>query len=126
MTLLRWVNKVPRWAASAMAIAAVLYLTLAPKPLPDNDMHLWQHTDKVVHSLMMSAVYLSLCFDIWRGKKVKTRYKLLLVTAVAAFGGAIELAQMAMDMGRGASWGDFAADCAGASIAALLSLRVKQ
>lgn len=103
--------KIPRWVLSAVVLLAVLYLTLFPKPLPDNDIHFWEHTDKIVHALMMLGLYWAFAWDLRRGA---TRWLLL---AVVLFGGAIELLQEAMHMGRGASWGDLAADSVGALVA---------
>lgn len=117
--MLNFLLKIPRWWSSALVICAVLYLTLFPKPLPDNDIQFWEHTDKLVHGLMMAATYWALAFDIGRGSRLSTRSRLWLLGGVIAFGGAIELAQGAMGLGRGASWGDFAADAAGTLIAAL-------
>lgn len=117
--MLDWLLKIPRWVSSAVVISAVLYLTLAPKPLPDNDIRFWEHTDKIVHALMMAGTYWSLALDIGRGRKLSVSCRMWLLSVVIAFGGAIELAQEAMGMGRGASLGDFAADSAGTLLAAL-------
>ncbi len=102
-----------------LVIGAVLYLTLVPKPLPDNDIHFWEHTDKIVHGLMMAATYCALAFDIGRGRRLSLRSRLWLLIGVIAFGGAIELAQGAMAIGRGADLADFAADTAGTLLAYL-------
>lgn len=118
-SLRSWLLRLPRWVSSVVVIAAVLYLTLFPKPLPDNDIQFWEHTDKVVHALMMAGVYWALALDIKRGSFMSVRFLGGLFVGVALFGGAIELAQMSMGLGRGASVGDFAADVAGALLAAL-------
>ena len=112
--------KIPRWWSSALVIGAVLYLTLFPKPLPDNDIQFWEHTAKLVHGLMMAGTYWAIAFDIGRGRRLSLRARMWLMVGIIAFGGAIELAQGAMGFGRGASWGDFAADVAGALLAFLL------
>jgi len=44
--------------------------------------------------------------------------------AVVAFGGLIEIAQQAMNMGRGGSSGDWLADCVGAILALMLLHRL--
>lgn len=118
--MLNFLLKIPRWWSSALVICAVLYLTLFPHPLPDNDIQFWEHTDKIVHGLMMAGTYWAIAFDMGRGRRLSTRARLWLLGGVIAFGGAIELAQGAMGLGRGASCGDFAADAAGTLIAALL------
>lgn len=111
--------RAPRWLLSAVCLAAVLYLTLAPKPLPDTEISFWEHTDKIVHALMFGGLCFCFGLDIWRGRRVPLRARLLLATAVGLFGGLIELLQNAMHMGRGGDVGDFAADFAGALTALL-------
>ena len=53
----------PQFLVSGTVVAAVLYLTLAPKPLPDNDINWFKHTDKIVHAVMMAGVYLAVALD---------------------------------------------------------------
>jgi VanZ family protein len=118
--------RLPQGLLTAVTVAAVLYLTLVPRPLPDMDMPMWEHTDKVVHALMMLGVLWAANVDIMRRNRIRwCRMRLSsmvwLTVAVMAFGGVIELAQGAMQMGRGADWVDFAADCAGAVVAAVIS-----
>lgn len=100
-----------------LTVSAVLYLTLFPRPLPDNDLQLWEHTDKIVHALMMFGVYCALALDLRR--QLSLRVRLWLLIGVIAFGGAIELIQNAMGLGRSGDLIDFAADCAGALLAFL-------
>lgn len=114
----------PTALPSAVTLCAILWLTLVPRPLPDMDMHLWEHTDKLVHALMMAGMVWASSIDIMRRSRtriVRMRPAVLLwvTAAVMLLGGGIELAQGAMDMGRGADMADFAADCAGALLAAL-------
>lgn len=98
----------------------ICYLTLVPKPLPDNDIPFWEHTDKIVHAIMFGAMYTCLYLDIWRGRRPDSIiYCWLLTVPVAAFGGIIELLQQVMGMGRGGDMFDFIADCAGILLAAL-------
>lgn len=111
--------RVPRWLLSAMCLAAVLYLTLAPKPLPDTEISFWEHSDKIVHAIMFGGLCFCLGLDIWRGRRSPLPSRLILATAVGLFGGLIELVQDAMHMGRGGDWADFAADLAGALLALL-------
>ena len=122
----RILMRLPQGLLTAITVAVVLYLTLVPRPLPDMEVPLWEHTDKVVHALMMMGVLWAANIDIMRRNRTRwSRMQLqsmiLLTLAVMAFGGAIELAQAAMELGRGADWVDFAADCGGAIIAAAVS-----
>lgn len=116
-------SKLPRGLLTAVCAVLILYLTLAPKPLPDNDIPFWVHTDKIVHAIMFGTLYVCARFDTWRIRRPDLTQSLLLVVVVSLAGGVIELLQQAMAMGRGASWADFAADIAGALVAmALLRL----
>ena len=115
--------RLPRWLLTGVCLALILYLTLAPKPLPDNDIPFWEHTDKIVHTIMFGALYVCAWLDLWRGRRPALSRAWLLTVPVVAIGGLIELLQQAMAMGRGGSWGDLAADLAG-TLAALLLTRL--
>lgn len=115
--------RLPRWLLSVTCLTLILYLTLVPKPLPDNDIPFWEHTDKIVHAIMFGALYVCAWLDLWRGRRPALSRSWLLTVPVIATGGLVELLQQAMAMGRGGSWGDFAADIAG-TLAALLLTRL--
>lgn len=118
MTLLL---RVPRWLLTVLCVMAILYLTLVPRPLPDNDVEWWPHTDKVVHALMFGGLYFCAAVDLWRGRRAPYGRRLLLALGVATFGGVIELLQGAMHMGRGADVLDLLADALGALLATLIA-----
>ncbi len=113
-----WLKRIPRWLLTALTLGAILYLTLFPHPLPDNDLPLWEHTDKVVHLLMMAALWVALAVDLRR--PLTPRLRVILFLGVTAFGAAIELAQQAMGLGRSGSLADLAADTLGALLPALI------
>ncbi|MCM1310560.1 MAG: VanZ family protein [Bacteroides sp.] len=119
--MMRLLLRIPRWNLSTVCFVLISYLTLAPKPLPDNDIPFWEHTDKVVHAIMFAAMYSTLYIDLWRGHKPNRVKRWLLGLPVAAFGGIIELLQQAMHMGRGGDVYDFAADCCGMVLAIWLA-----
>lgn len=111
----------PRWVLTGVCSALILYLTLVPRPLPDNDIQFWEHTDKIVHAIMFGALYVCACLDLWRGRRrPPLRAGALLGLAVVAAGGAVEVAQQCMGLGRGGDVADLAADAAGVALAALL------
>lgn len=117
----------PTGALTVTVTAAVIYLTLVPHPLPDNDLQLFPGADKVVHALMMAGIVWAATIDRARycarhknSNPPKAPLTLYLVATIL-FGGVIELLQLAMDMGRGAEWPDFAADCIGAAAAYIIS-----
>lgn len=127
MSIKRLLDKTPRWIFTVIVVAAVLYLTLMPQPLPDNDIPWFEGMDKLVHGIMMFGVMLCLSFDYFRicHKKqdripVGTLSVFLIITI--AFGGLIELLQDWMDMGRGKDMKDFEADTIGALVAYVIVL----
>lgn len=128
MQLKKLINSLPTGTITIAVTAAVLYLTLDPNPLPDNHIHLFPGADKVVHGIMMTGIVWAATIDraryCARHKKSnppKAPLTLYLVATIL-FGGLIELLQLAMDMGRGAEWTDFAADSIGAFAAYIISL----
>lgn len=127
MTIKRFLDKTPRWTFSVIVIAAVLYLTLMPQPLPDNDIQWFEGADKIVHGIMMFGVMLCISFDYFRIKYKKQdripvgTLSLFLIITVA-FGGIIELLQDWMGMGRGKDPMDFEADTIGALVAYIIVL----
>lgn len=116
--LLNPLKRLPRWLLTALTVSAVLYLTLFPRPLPDNDFQFWEHTDKIVHALMMLGVYTAMAIDLRRPLTAKVRWGLF--AGVAAFGALIELAQQWMGLGRTGSAADLIADLIGTLLPTLL------
>lgn len=121
------IKRLPPFTLTAIVTAAVLYLTLVPKPLPDNDIEWFEGADKVVHAIMMLGITGSLGLDYMRryGKRELHAPALLIIVFVLAtgvFGGLIEVIQGWMDLGRGEDIQDFIADCVGALAGGFLSL----
>lgn len=119
MGIKRFIKGCPSWIFTTIVVLAILYLTLVPKPLPDIDIPLFPGADKVVHGIMMGGLMLCVGLDLARQNRdwSATPPKICLITAtlaVIAFGGAIELIQGAMKMGRGEDIYDFLADAIGA------------
>lgn len=104
--------KVPRFTLSATSVAAVLYLTLFPRPLGEVHIPLFAGADKVVHGLMFFGVAFCLAFD-WRTCR---RAAVSGFLTASVLGGLIEIAQWKMDLGRSGDWWDLAADVAGAAV----------
>lgn len=118
MTLNRFIIRLPSFIFTVIVVAAVLYLTLMPDPLPDNNIELFPGADKVVHGIMMFGVISCLAFDYLRKHPATHDAPGVILTIfliiTIAFGGAIELLQGWMDMGRGEDLFDFLADSVGA------------
>ena len=116
----------PGYTLSLVVFLAILYLTLVPKPLPDMGPDLFENMDKVVHGIMFLGLAGALGLD-WlrssRGRPFTSAPRLVVVAAVlvsAACGGLIELAQGAMNIGRGEDSYDFLADVIGAVVAGII------
>jgi len=135
--------RIPAGVLTAVVMAAILWLTLAPHPLPENDLPLFPGADKLVHACMFGGLYFIMALDAvtWRVAHARKRrahsggpetetgistvlpVKMSVLFALAAIltGGAIELAQGAMGLGRGCDLFDFLADAAGVLLAVWLT-----
>lgn len=99
------------WAGGWLLVAAVIYGSLqAPDGLPG-----MQVSDKLVHF----GAYMSVTF--WFSGLLQRRGLPLLALGMFALGGAIELAQGAMGLGRDADWRDIAANVLGIGSALVLA-----
>lgn len=113
-----------RWWPTALTLCAVLWLTLAPDPVPDTDVPLFPGVDKLVHAIMMGGLTGAVLFDWQRaepGKESRLSWRTVLVVALVmlVFSAVDEWAQGAMALGRSTDPLDFAADAAGIAVASL-------
>ena len=121
-----FLRKLPAGLFSALVVAAILFLTLVPHPLPDNDIPTFEWFDKVGHFFMFGGLCFAVEFDLWLrwSRRVKGgsaagaapggwRLWLSVAAASIALGGLIEILQMSMELGRTAEWADFIADVLG-------------
>lgn len=116
--------KLPPYTYSIIVVLAVLYLTLFPEPLPDNDIQLFPYADKVIHAIMMMGVVLALSFDyIRREQQLKLSLSILITFFIVTslFGGIIELLQDYMNLGRSKDILDFIFNIIGAIIGVIIS-----
>ncbi|MDE7396330.1 MAG: VanZ family protein [Muribaculum sp.] len=122
--LRRLLSYIPVFALSVITTIAILYLTLAPQPLPDVEIPMFEGIDKVVHFLMMYGLTGIIAFDCLRLKHYSRQIKapLNLVVAITvgtiAFGVLIEIMQLHMDAGRSFDPSDIIADTLGSLAAA--------
>lgn len=119
----RFLTWLPPYSLTVVVSVLILYLTLVPKPLPDTDLELFPHADKVVHGIMFGALAGALALDRARRRgidRLTPRFLAVCFVASTVAGGAIELIQGGMAMGRGCDVWDFAADAAGALLAVLV------
>lgn len=79
----------------------ILYLTLLPQPLGDEEIPLFEGADKVVHFIMFGGLTGTYIFDRWRtGKPVRMKGALLTALISALLGILVEYLQSAMGLGR--------------------------
>lgn len=116
-----YIRRLPSWSFTVIAVMVILYLTLVPRPLPDNDIRWWKHSDKIAHALMFGFLYMAVYIDC-RRQYLKISAVTMAVTALVIifFGGMTEVLQQIMAMGRGGDVYDWLADVAGVVFALLL------
>lgn len=116
-------RRIPAWLPTALAVGLLLWLTLAPKPLGDNELHLFPGADKLAHALMFGGTAAALLFDLqkYRGwRPLRWPAPTGIAIALTLAGVAIEYAQKAMGDGRSFEEADMVADAVGAFAAAFL------
>ena len=95
---LKWLPSNAPWV---LVLIAILYLTLAPQPLGDEELQLFPGADKVVHFIMFGALTGSFIYDRWRFDRQLTLHAALVVALCSAVtGGIVEWLQAAMNLGR--------------------------
>lgn len=108
---------VPTWIPTIVVLAAVLWLTLAPHPVGDIDVPLFEGADKVAHGLMFMVLTITALFDLMRSGGWGP-LNLIMISCVVfimgLLGVAIECLQMLMDVGRSFELLDVGADFVGA------------
>ncbi len=105
-----------------LVVAVILYATLFPHPLGEEEIPAFPGADKLVHAIMFGGMTGALIFDYMRSRKasaIKTGIIIAFVVSSIVTGGIIELLQGAMNCGRSADWLDLAADAFGAVVAGL-------
>ena len=106
-----------RWVSTALVVLAILYLTIAPRPVPDNDIDI-PGLDKLVHVVMFGGLAIVAFIDTARRSRrsfnMPTRMSVgVIVVITILFGGLVEIAQELTGLGRSADWLDFVADAVG-------------
>ena len=111
-SLSRW----PRWILSVITVLAILWLTLAPKPLGDEPPPLIPGADKLAHSIMFGGLVWMMLLDWQRShewRKVDIKYAFCVASISSLFGIFIEILQKFMGLGRGFEIADIIADIIG-------------
>lgn len=119
-------SHLPPYSVTLVVTALILYFTLVPSPLPEDVPTLFPHADKLIHAVMFWVFYTSLAFDRARRQprsefswRLDHKWPSIIMITTLAFGAAVEVGQWAIGVGRTADILDFAADAAGAVVAAL-------
>jgi VanZ family protein len=113
-----------------VVLLAVLWLTLAPDPVPEPHFQLFKGADKVVHLIMMGGLAATLMYDYsrqgaFKPRKLATKPIIVMAIAVAIFSAIDEWAQGAMGLGRSTEIYDLIADIAGVILAAVAARKLK-
>ena len=97
----RLLHLIPPYQPTMVVLTAVLYLTLLPRPLGEEEIFLFDGADKVVHFIMFGGLTGSFIFDRYRiERKLSLRSALLTALISSLLGAVIEYMQCAMQMGR--------------------------
>jgi VanZ family protein len=100
------------WFCIGLLIVAFITVTclMPAKDVPDTGI-----PDKVIHAFSYAVL------ASWYASVVQRRHFLALLLVLTAFGGLIELAQAAMQLGRHAEWLDLLADVVGSALGIALA-----
>ncbi|MDE6551684.1 MAG: VanZ family protein, partial [Muribaculaceae bacterium] len=115
-TLKRLLDKLPPWTLTIVCFLAICWLTLAPHPLPDNDLPLFPGADKIAHAIMFGGFTLCIILDWNRrhGWPTAIRKPDYYAPFYAELLGIVtELLQQKMNAGRSGDTSDLIADTAG-------------
>lgn len=121
--VIQLIRSIPPFIPTAAVVAAILFLSLAPDPIPDNKrFFLFAGADKVVHFIMYWGFSITYCFDYYRRNMIMKESKAMWCAFIAAtiLGGVIEILQANMALGRSGEFIDFIADIAGAAVGVVM------
>lgn len=95
---LKWLPANLPWL---LVLLAILYLTLVPQPLGEEELPLFPGADKLAHFIMFGALTGSFIYDRWRfDRELALRGALIVALCSAMTGGIVEWLQAAMNLGR--------------------------
>lgn len=108
---------VPQWLPTIVCALLIMWLTLAPHPLGNVDVPMFEGADKIVHAIMFFGFTLCLLFDtlhVRHAVRLTLPMVSLLVFIGMLCGVGIELLQSATNLGRSFEYVDMIADSFGA------------
>lgn len=111
-------QNLPPWILSIVCFLAICWLTLAPKPLGDNDIPLFPGADKIVHAIMFGGFTFCIILDWCRRRNWQSYPNTIKICMIAPvlpclLGVATEILQNSMNLGRSGDEWDLVADFAG-------------
>ena len=112
----RYLSRLPAWFFSCLTFLAIIWLTLAPKPLGEKPPPLFPGADKLAHGIMFGGLTAMMLLDWQRKhewKDIGPGRDILYAVGVSMFGVLIEIMQAVMDLGRGFEYSDIVADTIG-------------
>ena len=119
----RSLSLLPAWFFTIATCLAILWLTLAPKPLGENPPPLFPGADKLAHGIMFGGFVAMMLLD-WQRKhrwhKIWLQRALICAFLSSLLGILIEFAQANMGLGRGFEYADMIADTLGSFFVAFL------
>lgn len=99
-------------------VAVIVYATLSNDPVPEMDMPLIPHIDKLIHAIMFGGLCGAWYFDLYRsGVKLILRRRLAVAAVCVAAGGLDELMQLLFTADRAGDLLDWCADAVGIAVA---------
>ena len=115
-------RQAPPYLYTLIAVLAICWLTLLPHPLPDSGVKLFEGADKVAHALIFGGLTAVVFYDMRRRVSPMSKPWCLFLSALAGVvaGGAVELLQGFMGLGRSEDGWDFVADCLGVAVVSAL------
>ena len=111
------VLSIPKGLMSLLVTALIVYLSLDSNPFSLGKLHLFWGSDKVAHVLMYFVCAIAYLLDFAKFRfPHKTRFsqELAVTSCAIILGGMMEVAQLAIDNGRGYDPLDWLADAIGA------------
>lgn len=124
-----FLTRLPVCALTLICMCAILWLTLASKPLGDNDIQLFPHADKVAHAIMFGGFTFCILLDWSRShgwRRIAPKTAAAAVAASFLLGALTEFLQQSMHAGRSGDSLDLLADTAGAIATAAAALLMQR
>ncbi len=117
--------ELPPWILTGMTLAAILWLTLSPRPFGSLHTPFFPGADKLAHALMFGFLVAMMALDRTRKRnfiKLSPLYLICCAILSSLLGVAIEYLQEALHTGRTFEYIDMVADSCGAFASAFIWL----